>query len=425
MGIVIINGKKYDSVTGLMINDQGSAHTASIPDPVIAQTANNTMPEWIASYVDKVSATRQVADTQAHSHANTDNADNAEHSVVEPSTRLVNKISVDVAPTRTVAQSARRNVTASNTLNRRFVKKPLSESGDYAESLAQQQLRLRQEAKQAVAPIDIPEKAQLDAADMANKDFVPILTKRQAEGLNRLSNQPSLSERVAKAEKQRQEQRTSDNITVKVKPAVRLAPAQTADNYDDDVLNERLSQLSQILQNAQDVDAEMTGRKSAKRSRNKQKTAHARSHRKFQMPAIFATAGAMAIVAGIGFYIAMPSISVKMAANKAGIDAKTPYTPAGFTIDGEVAYQTGRITINYRSKSGGDGYSVTQEKSDASNAQGETSVYSNNYQTMQAGDTTVYRYRDMVTWTDDGMRYTINTNDYLDSDDITNIVNSL
>ena len=44
---------------------------------------------------------------------------------------------------------------------------------------------------------------------------------------------------------------------------------------------------------------------------------------------------------------------------------------------------------------------------------------------MQAGDTTVYRYRDMVTWTDDGMRYTINTNDYLDSDDITNIVNSL
>ena len=299
MGIVIINGKKYDSVTGLMINDQGSVHTAS------------TMPEWIASYVDKVSATRQVADTQAHSHANTDNANNTEHSVVEPSTRLVNKISVDVAPTRTVAQSARRNVTASNTLNRRFVKKPLSESGDYA-----------------------------------------------AEGLNRLSNQPSLSERVAKAEKQRQERQASENITVKVKPAVRLTPAQTADNCDDDVLNERLSQLSQILQNAQDVDAEMTGRKSAKRSHNKQKTTHAKSHRKFQMPAIFATAGAMAIVAGIGFYIAMPSISVKMAANKAGIDAKTPYAPAGFTIDGEVAYQTGRITINYRSKSGGDGYSV-------------------------------------------------------------------
>ena len=260
---------------------------------------------------------------------------------------------------------------------------------------------------------------------MANKDFVPILTKRQAEGINRLSNQPSLSERVVKAEKLRQERQASENITVKVKPAVRLTPAQTADNYDDDVLNERLSQLSQILQNAQDVDTEMVGRKSAKRSHNKQKTTHAKSHRKFQMPAIFATAGAMAIVAGIGFYIAMPSISVKMAANKAGIDAKTPYTPAGFTIDGEVAYQTGRITINYRSKSGGDGYSVTQEKSDASNAQGETSVYNNNYQTMQAGNTTVYRYRDMVTWTDDGMRYTINTNDYLDSDDITNIVNSL
>ena len=61
--------------------------------------------EWIASYVDKVSATRQVADTQANSHANTDNANNTEHSVVEPSTRLVNKISVDVAPTRTVAHS--------------------------------------------------------------------------------------------------------------------------------------------------------------------------------------------------------------------------------------------------------------------------------------------------------------------------------
>lgn len=457
MGIVIINGKRYDSVTGLMLNDQTNSDATETN--TVKATSDNQTPDWIASYVDEVG--HQTASPANQANAATDTATSSNTNAVPVADDHSHDVTVSMA--RQTGRSARRSVATSNTLNRRFVRRPLAENGKYAESLAEHQLKLAHQAKQAVAPIDIPEEAQLDAAAEANRDFIPILTRRQAEGLSKLAGQAPLSERVAEAERRRAAEKerasTAQPITVnqapstraqhshakqqannstssQVRPAIRLTAQQQPDNYDDDVLNERLSQLSQILQNAQELDEQ--DNRQARRSRKaeqspKQTKQHQkrekRARRKFRAPAIFATAGAMAAIAGIGVYIAMPSISVKMAANKAGIDAKNPYTPAGYTIDGEVAYQSGRVTINYRSKSGADGYSVTQEANstdtDDSLQQQISSKNNGNYQTMQTGEKTVYRYRDMVTWLDNGIQYTINTNDYLDSQQISDIANSL
>lgn len=519
MGIVIINGKRYDSVTGLMLSDQTSDDVQTAPEFEAAITpvqkirqeiesadrdeaANATdesasagMPSWIASYVDEKAV--QPANNQTKVAAEAPAQPKAESA---PSYQ----------PRR--AMHARHGVSASRTLNRRFVKKPLGETGHYAESMAEKHFEAEQVAKAAAAKAA---KATADttakAASVATKEtkesaipvrahapkqpalsmwrsakpassksihikqtqsptehLSPVLTRRQAESISRLNQQQApFAERVTQAEQEAYAQAQPAQTFQQEAPAYQEAlsyeaeqPARQAINLsqtvqsqanrsddDDDILNERLDQLSQILQNVQDLEAEQnqparqperaktkanrTSRKAAKATRQTAKQAKAsapRAKRRFRAPAILATAGAMAAIAGIGVYMAMPTVSVKLAANKAGIDVKNPYIPAGYSIDNDVAYQTGRVTVNYRSKNGSDGYSITQETSSDSDATLRQQISEQNggyYQEYNAGGQKVLLYRDKITWLKDGMKYTIDSNDYLDTTQITDIVKSM
>lgn len=377
MGIVIINGKRYDSVTGLMINDTTDS-VAIHNTEKIENSFSDEMPSWVSSYVGE--SEQSVANHTAESSA-------------EPKAEIH----------RQAAPSARRTVTESRTLNRRFVRKPLSENGDYAESIAVKHIK-----SVTKSIVKTETKSEVKADQIAN--FAPLLTRRQAEGVKRMSaeSKQNISKDVAQA---------------KVKPPIKLMPKETKSDSDD-ILNERLSQLSQILQNAQEIDAKQNNRDFF--PKDKKETSR---KRKFHAPAIFATASAAAVLVAVGVYIAMPSVSIKMAASKAGIDAKNPYVPSGYTIDSDVAYQSGRVTINYRGTHGNGGYSITQEANDSDSddmlAAKVDNVTNGSYQVMQAGDKTIYRYRDVATWVQDGIQYTINTNNYLDSQQITDIANSL
>ena len=417
MGIVIINGKKYDSVTGLMLTKQDTAR-----DSVVQTEASfsEQTPDWVTNFVDERPANTAIV-------SNTINEGLTTKIVVDET----NGSPSDTSKTETTAQhhqaaNGRRSVLESNTLNRRFVKKPLSEMGNYAKSIAESQAELAESVKAAATPITIAEDAQLDAANKATEDFVPILTRRQAESLDRISNQKSLNERLAEeADKASQDKHQS--VKTNIEPTIDLTELQTPTS-DDDIMNERLEQLSKILQNVHDLDSQTQAEASLENYLPIESVKRS-TKRKFRRPAILSTLGALAAIAAIGVYVALPSVNIRMAANKAGIDAKNPYIPEGFSIDGEVAYQSGRITINYKSNSGSDGYSITQEQNESLTEQAvvdeATSRGNGNYQTMQAGNKTVYRYRDVATWLDGDMKYTINTNDYLDSQDIANIVNSL
>lgn len=487
MGIIIINGKRYDSVTGLMVSENKPAadtinsrpvnKSASRPvsrpaiqsAPAINKTIDSSdqVPAWINSYIDEAP------------HSSTDD-------IVKKSAAAA-----PVAAAKTHAATrpqpapmhARHTVDPSRTLNRRFVRKPLSENGNYAESLAAKHLEQAAAARQVVAPINIPEETQLHAAMDTNRDFVPLLTRRQAEGLSQLTRRfiapQQLASQPAAANEQSipvnhtaspakftsvwtsgQAATQSTQVTAAVRPVAPRPVANitkpTGNRYDDETLfDDQLEQLSKVLQNAQAVDQEQNqpqnrsqrqvassnstsqsnrrdrkaAKAKAKAAKRSQRQANKQTRRRFRAPAIMATAGAMAAIVGIGVYIAMPTVSIKIAANKAGIDAKNPYVPSGYTIDGKVAYQSGRITINYRSKSGSDGYSVTQESSNSmSDAALKREVSAKNdgyYQEVEIGDTNVYMYRDIVSWLNGGIKYTINSNDYLDSEQISDIVKSL
>lgn len=495
MGIVIINGKRYDSVTGLMLSDQASARPAqsiptmqpmqSVQQPAAApEPAANAqpiatasgVPGWVANYIDEDDEVAPAAQSVTKARPTISQPAPIKEAVkataistkaikaAETASASTTIARVTAAPSikrATNAVRARHGVSQSRTLNRRFVKKPLGETGQYAESMVEQ--RIKQATKTETetetqvpvnvkpklsmwqpqsTPVQLHEDIALAAAQDANQDFIPMLTRRQAESLNQLNaNQAPLADRVAAAEQAKKEQqaREKPTTTTGVQPAINLS--QTAQNTvinNDDVLNERLSQLSQILQNVQELDAEQAQPASRKErkvthastKRNAKRVAKQTSHakRRFRAPAIFATAGAMAVIAGIGVYVTMPTISVKMAANKAGIEVKNPYVPEGYTIDNDVAYQTGRVVVNYRSKSGNDGYSITQEKTDDTDAKLRQNVSEQSggyYQELDANGQTVLMYRDKITWQKDGMRYTIDSNDYLDTTQITDIVKSL
>lgn len=377
MGIVIINGKRYDSVTGLMINDTTDS-VAIHNTEKIDSSFSDEMPSWVSNYVGE-------SDRIITNHT------------VESNTELKSEIHRQAAP------SARRTVTESRTLNRRFVRKPLSENGDYAESIAVKHIR-----SAAKSSVKTETRSEVKADQIAN--FVPLLTRRQAEGVKRMGTESGKN--ISK-----------DTTKAKVKPPIKLMPKDVKSDSDD-ILNERLSQLSQILQNAQEIDAKQNNRDFFPKDKK-----GASRKRKFHAPAIFATASAVAVLVAVGVYVAMPSVSIKMAASKAGIDAKNPYVPSGYTIDSDVAYQSGRVTINYRGTHGNGGYSITQEASNNDSddmlAEKVDNVTNGSYQVMQAGDKTIYRYRDVATWVQDGIQYTINTNNYLDSQQITDIANSL
>lgn len=417
MGIVIINGKKYDSVTGLMLTKQDAERDSVVQTEA---TFSEQTPDWVTSFVDE-----RPVDTAIVS--NTINEGLTTKIVVDETDESPSDTSeTETATQHHQATNGRRSVLESNTLNRRFVKKPLSEMGNYAKSIAESQAELAESVKAAATPITIAEDAQLDAANKATEDFVPILTRRQAESLDRISNQKSLNERLAE-EADKASQNKHQSVKTNIEQTIDLTELQTPTS-DDDIMNERLEQLSKILQNVHDLDSQTQAETSLENYLPVESVKRS-TKRKFRRPAILSTLGALAAIAAIGVYVTLPSVNIRMAANKAGIDAKNPYIPEGFSIDGKVAYQSGRVTINYKSNSGSDGYSITQEQNDSLTEQTIVDEATNrgngNYQTMQAGDKTVYRYRDMAIWLDGGMKYTINTNDYLDSQDITNIVNSL
>lgn len=471
MGIVIINGKRYDSVTGLMLSDRrdelelassetnrldqinrtNRADRASRAKP----TVDDTPPVWVGSYIDGGSedsqaesdagetiAVRQVKaqpDTAKASESDsteqtsdrladyvelftpTDDEDtDSRAEQVEKAEQVVAAVSPAVVHSPLRLKSARRVIHASRTLNRRFVRKPLRETGEYAESIAVRhikQVKASAIIESARSVNDIPDETIDEVIATTESDFTPVLTKSQATSLKALAkksshgNQPTPS--TATSKDTQVEDATDDQSALNLS---KLAPT----DYDD-LMDDRIDQLTKILQASNELDQQDRG--VAKRRLGQPK-----KHR-FRFSTIMATAGAMAIIVGLGVYISLPTISVKLAASRAGINAKNPYALSGYSLDNNIAAQPGKVTISYKSASGNGGYSVTQE-SDKSTTDyalrlNVSRQNGGSYQEMDVNGKTVLLYGNKATWLAGDMRYTIDGSDMMDSNQLRSIVKSL
>lgn len=475
MGIVIINGKRYDSVTGLMLSDRrDELELASSETDRLNQTnrtnrdkadrvsqakpkADDTPPVWVGSYIDgsnkddqvegdtgETIAVRQVktqpdaakasesdsaeqasdrlADyVELFTPADDEDADSrAEQVEMEKAEQVAAAVSPAVVHSPLRLKSARRVIHASRTLNRRFVRKPLRETGEYAESIAVRhikQVKASAIIESARSVNDIPDETIDEVIATTESDFTPVLTKSQATSLKALTKKSNHSSQPAPSTTSLKDTKAED--TTDDQSALNLSKLAPTD-YDD-LMDDRIDQLTKILQASNELDQQ-------DRTATKRHLGQPKKHR-FRFSTIMATAGAMAIIVGLGVYISLPTISVKLAAGRAGINAKNPYALSGYSLDNNIAAQPGKVTISYKSASGNGGYSVTQE-SDKSTTDyalrlNVSRQNGGSYQEMDVNGKTVLLYGNKATWLAGDMRYTIDGSDLMDSNQLRSIVKSL
>lgn len=138
---------------------------------------------------------------------------------------------------------------------------------------------------------------------------------------------------------------------------------------------------------------------------------------------------ALIMLAGYFTYLNMPNLSVRVAAAQAGFEATYPgYHPDGYRIN-KVAYAEGQVGIQYVANGSEQGFTVKQEKSGW-----DSSALLANYvePTSKGGyiphseqGITVYVFDNNAAWVNDGIRYTINGNAPLSSDQILDIATSM
>ncbi|MCL2280574.1 DUF4367 domain-containing protein [Candidatus Saccharibacteria bacterium] len=427
MGTVVINGQKYDSVTGLRINgsddvseliETGTQESpvtettpkirrqskqqrlaeaiarefdddelgAEIAQEIVAETTStHELPEWITQFTEKqVGELIKITDQPAWI---TNYVSGGKPVEIQPigleaaarDTAAEQQIEVDTERTEPIRQTAQDNhyrvQQHSSTLNRNFVKKP---------AYTVQVSTTRQTSKTVSTHPDVHHFATVETeirgTEVTNEvkadaPFAPVLTH-------------SVEEKLAQRE-------VSDTIS-------------TTYNLKDALINEQMDQP---------IDH---------KARNRAEKKALRIRRRFTAPTLITAALAILVLGGYFTYVNMPSISVRVAAAHAGIDARVPYIPSGYSIDGPVAYTSGSVTINYRSNGGGAGYSLTQQNNTwGNNVVLDSLVENNEYAILEAGQVIIYRYGSTAAWVDRGILFTLSGNESLGDNQITRIAESV
>lgn len=139
---------------------------------------------------------------------------------------------------------------------------------------------------------------------------------------------------------------------------------------------------------------------------------------------------ALVLLGGYFTYLNMPSLSVRVAAAQAGINAGYPsYQPDGYGLSGLIGYSAGQVKMKFAANGGPQAYTITQTKSSW-----DSTAVLDNYITPRAGVSyipyterglTIYTYGNNAAWVNGGILYTIEGNAPLSSEQIRHIATSL
>ncbi len=154
---------------------------------------------------------------------------------------------------------------------------------------------------------------------------------------------------------------------------------------------------------------------------------------KKRFPRIFSVASAslaVLLLAGYLTYINMPTLSIKVAAVRSGIDASYPgYRPSGYSLDGPIAYNDGSVSMRFAANAGPQNFVVGEQASSwDSSAVLENYVTpktGDNYVTYSDGGLTIYTFNGDAAWVNDGILYTISGDAPLSNDQVRRIATSL
>ena len=136
------------------------------------------------------------------------------------------------------------------------------------------------------------------------------------------------------------------------------------------------------------------------------------------------------MLGGYFTYLNMPSLSVRVAAAQAGIDAGYPnYRPDGYGLNGPVTYSDGKVSMNFKAHGGNQAFTINQSQSSWN-----SDALLDNYISPRAGSDyipyterglTIYTYGDNAAWVNGGILYTIEGDAPLSSSQLRRIATSL
>lgn len=191
------------------------------------------------------------------------------------------------------------------------------------------------------------------------------------------------------------------------------------------------SSLSKKEQFIQNTLAKTAVHESAKKAAHQATKKHRKKATKSRVGS-YATAGLVALLlTGYLAYLNIPSISMKVAANRAGFAATMPgYQPAGYSLNGPIAYSPGQVTVNFSSNTDDRKFSLRQQPTTwDSNALLENYVtkQSSDYLTYQDQGLSIYIFNGTnAAWVNGQKMYVIEgDNSQLDTDQILKLATSV
>lgn len=152
---------------------------------------------------------------------------------------------------------------------------------------------------------------------------------------------------------------------------------------------------------------------------------------KFSRFASIASASfALLLLGGYFTYLNMPSLSVRVAAAQAGLEASYPeFKPDGYRLAGPIAYDQGQVSMKFAANAGPQNYTLDQTKSSW-----DSSAVLDNYVKKKVGENyiiynerglTIYTFDGNAAWVNGGILYTISGDAPLSSDQIRRIATSM
>lgn len=149
-----------------------------------------------------------------------------------------------------------------------------------------------------------------------------------------------------------------------------------------------------------------------------------------RMVTILSSTLALLILGGYLTYITLPSISLRVAASRAGVNANMPeYKPDGYSLDGPITYSPGEVVISYKSTTeDSSGYKLVQKATNWDSQavlDNYVAKHTDNYLTFQERGVTVYTFGNKAAWVNGGLLYTIDGNAALSSDQILRVATSI
>lgn len=136
------------------------------------------------------------------------------------------------------------------------------------------------------------------------------------------------------------------------------------------------------------------------------------------------------LLGGFYAYQNVPNLAMRVAAARAGFGATMPsYHPSGFSFKGPVQYSAGQVIVSFKSNTDDRNYHLTQQ---ASNWNSDSLLNNfvvasgKEYQTAQDKGRTIYIFdRNSATWVNGGVWYQLDGKSDLTSDQIVRIAASL